>query len=212
MANMANSTLFISHSSKADDIVRALQRQLAAHGVEAWIDSRQLRGGDVLELEIVAAIEKADAYGVLVSPAALQSKWVGKELMYALAVQKQRQAAGQPYRVVPLSLDGTRLGVLEGFFTGEVVYLPLSSEAGGIDVALDAILVALGHRLPADAAPAAPVSEQALEELVLELSDLAMHEQACKRRATARARLVYYPAAPEPKPRWRCKNGSLPMN
>ncbi len=164
--------------------MRALQRQLAAHGVEAWIDSRQLRGGDVLEQEIVAAIEKVDAYGVLVSPAALQSKWVGKELMYAL----------------------------EGFFTGEVVYLPLSSEAGGIDVALDAILVALGHRLPADAAPAAPVSEQALEELVLELSDLAMHEQACKRRATARARLVYYPAAPAPKPRWRCKNGALPMN
>lgn len=196
MANTANSTLFISHSSKDDAIVRALQQQLASHGVEAWIDSRHLRGGDVLEQEITSAIEKADAYGVLVSPVALQSAWVGKELKHALAVQQQRQAAGQPYRVVPLSLDGTRLGVLEAFFTGEVLYLPLSSEAGGVEVALDAILVALGQRLPADVAPAAPLGEQALEELVLELSDLAMHEQDGKRRATARARLVYYPATP----------------
>ena len=70
--------LFLSHSSKDDGFVRELRAALALHGQDVWIDSRQLRGGDPLEQAIKQAIEDASAYAVLVSPAALQSKWVGK--------------------------------------------------------------------------------------------------------------------------------------
>ena len=78
------SKLFISHSSQDDAFVRGLQQALGDLGQDVWIDSRELRGGDLLWPEIQKAIEEASAYAVVVSPASLQSKWVGKELRHAL--------------------------------------------------------------------------------------------------------------------------------
>lgn len=72
--------LFISHCSQEDDFVRRLQQALADHGVGAWIDSRELLPGGLLEPDIAKAIDEATAYSVVVSPAALQSRWVDKEL------------------------------------------------------------------------------------------------------------------------------------
>lgn len=184
--------LFISHSSEDDDFVRELREALADHGQEGWIDSRELRGGDPLLLEIKKAIDAASAYAVVVSPDALQSKWVGKELRHALLVQEQR--GKDLFPVIPLSLNGTKLGVLEEFFGEEPIYIPASSAAGGVEAAMNAILVALGKRAPADP-PATPQPKaEPLEELVLELTDLKFQEQGNVRRASARARLVYEPA------------------
>jgi hypothetical protein len=61
---------------------------------------------------------------------------------------------------------------------------------------MNAILVALGKRDPADVAPTPQPKAQPLEELVLELTDLKFHEQDGVRRASARARLVHEPATP----------------
>ena len=110
------SKLFISHSSKDDNLVRELQQALGDLKQDVWIDSRELRGGDLLWPVIQQAIDEASAYAVLVSTDGLQSKWVGKELRYALEVQKQR--GKDQYPVIPLSLNGTQLGVLEEFFDG----------------------------------------------------------------------------------------------
>ncbi len=189
------SKVFISHSSKDDDFVRELRELLADHGLGAWIDSRELRGGDPLPTEIRAAIENAPAYVVVVSPASLQSAWVGKELRHALDVQRQR--GRDRYPVIPLSLDDTKLGVLETIFGEEPRYIQINSAAGGVEAALDAILVALGKRLPSDPGSTEQPKAEPLEELVLELTDLKFHEQDGVRRASARARLVYEPAAPD---------------
>jgi tetratricopeptide (TPR) repeat protein len=184
--------LFISHSSQDDTLVRNLRRALADLGQDLWIDSRELRGGDPLWPMIDEAIGDASAYAVVVSTDALQSKWVGKELRRALELQGQR---GQDqYPVIPLSLNGTKLGVLEEFFGAEPIYIPVTSDAGGVDAALDAILVAVGKRLPADVARPAQPKAEPLEELVLELTDLKFQVQDGVRRASARARLVYEPA------------------
>jgi hypothetical protein len=147
-----------------------LQQALGDHGQGVWIDSRGLRGGDPLWPEIQKTIEEASAYAVVVSPASLQSKWVGKELRHALDVQKQR--GKDRFRVIPLSLNNTKLGLLEEFFGEEPLYIPVSSDPGGIDAALNAILVALGKRLPADVPVAPQPKAEPLEELVLELTDL----------------------------------------
>src|SRR3989442_140586 len=186
--------LFISHSSRDDAFVRDLRATLADHGQDGWIDSRELRGGDPLWPEIQRAIEEASAYAVVVSPDALQSKWVGKELRHALTVRDQR--GKDTFPVIPLSLNGTKLGVLEEFFGEEPVYIPVSSDAGGVEAAMNAILVATGKRLPADVPAAAQPKPEPLEELVLELTDLKFHEKDGVRRASARARLVYEPATP----------------
>ncbi|MGZ5445072.1 MAG: tetratricopeptide repeat protein [Thermoanaerobaculia bacterium] len=186
------SSLFLSHSSRDDGFVRDLQQALGDLDQDVWIDSRELRGGDPLWTEIQQAIESASAYAIVVSTDALQSRWVGKELRHALDVQKQR--GREEFPVIPLSLNGTQLGVLEELFGEEPIYIPVSSAAGGVDAALDAILVALGKRLPADVRSTPQPKAEPLEELVLELTDLKFHEQDGVRRASARARLVYVPA------------------
>jgi tetratricopeptide (TPR) repeat protein len=184
--------LFLSHSSPDDGFVRELRQALADLGQEVWIDSRQLKGGDPLESEIQAAIEAAAGLAVLVSPASLQSRWVGKELRHGLKLQAERGRTAFP--VIPLSLNGTRLGVLEDFFDEEPTYISVSSAPGGATAAIDAILVALGLRLPTDRPPVLQPRPEPVAELVLELSDLAFQEQDGVRRPAARARLVYEPA------------------
>src|SRR5215510_1282269 len=186
--------LFISHSSQDDAFVRALRAALADHGQDGWIDSRELRGGDPLWTEIQQAIDDASAYAVVISTDALQSRWVGRELRRALDVRQQR--GKDQFPVIPLSLNGTKLGVLEEFFGEEPVYISVSSDADGVEAAMNAILVALGKRAPADVAPTPQPTAEPLEELVLELTDLKFREQDGVRRASARARLVYEPATP----------------
>src|SRR5215216_4221078 len=186
--------LFISHSSQDDAFVRDLRAALAEHGQDAWIDSRELRGGDPLWPEIQQAIDDASAYAVVVSTDALQSKWVGMELAHALEVRKQR--GKDKFAVIPLSLNGTKLGVLEQFFGEEPVYIPVSSDAGGVEAAINALLIAVGERLPADVPVAVQPKAEPLEELVLELTDLKFQEYEGVPRASARARLVYEPATP----------------
>jgi tetratricopeptide (TPR) repeat protein len=186
------SKFFISHSSQDDAFVRELQQALGNFDQSMWIDSRELRGGDPIWAKIKQAIDDASAYAIVISTDALQSKWVGKELRYALDVQKQR--GKDQFPVIPLSLNGTKLGVLEEFFGEEPIYIPVTSAAGGVYAALNAILVALGKRLPTDVPLEPPPKAEPLEELVLELTDLKIHEEDNKRRASARARLVYEPA------------------
>jgi tetratricopeptide (TPR) repeat protein len=170
-----------------------------------WIDSRQLRGGDPLETEILAAIEAAAALAVLVSPASLQSRWVGKELRHGLKLQADRGRDAFP--VIPLSLNGTRLGVLEALFDEEPTYIPVSSAPGGATAAIHDIFVALGLREPTDRPSLPQPRPEPVAELVLELSDLSVHEQDGMRRPAASARLVYESASPGQREvvsdRWR---------
>ncbi|MBK1648239.1 TIR domain-containing protein [Rhabdochromatium marinum] len=185
--------LFISHATEDDDQVRALQRVLELNGIQVWIDSRELVGGDRLHPEIELAIRNADAFLVLISPDAFQSDWVCAELTLALDVQQEKGA--DQYRVIPLTLDGTKLGAFSGYFGAAPAYIPLSSAPDGIAEALPKILAALGRELIADIEPVAQQDERPLEDLVLELSDLGFQvDDKNIRRAQARARLVYQPA------------------
>src|SRR5690349_12467765 len=95
--------LFISHSSEDDAFVDALQQALRDLNQDVWIDSRHLRGGDPLWPDIKRAIDESSAFAIVVSPDALQSKWVGKELRHALDVQKQR--GKDAFRVTPILLN-----------------------------------------------------------------------------------------------------------
>lgn len=184
--------LFISHSSQDDAFARDLRIALTDYGQDGWIDSRELRGGDPLWPEIQKAIEAASAYAIVISPNAFQSDWVGDELAHALKVQEQRGRSNYP--VIPLSLDGTKLGVFKRLFGDEPLHIPVRSAAGGVEEAMNAILVAIGKRLPSEAPATVQPKPEPLEELVLELTDLKFHEQDGVRRASARARLVYEPA------------------
>jgi tetratricopeptide (TPR) repeat protein len=186
--------IFLSHSSADDGFVRELRDALADLGQPVWIDSRQLKGGDPLWGEIKAAIEASAGLAVLVSPDALQSDWVARELKYALELQTERGRAAFP--VLLLALNGTKPASLAGYFDETPAYIPVSSAPGGATAALHDILVAMGLRLPTDRPPLAQPRSEPVAELVLELSDLGFAEQDGVRRPAARARLVYEPAIP----------------
>ena len=186
--------LFISHATADDAFVRKLREQVELFGLSGWVDSRELRGGDSLWPEIKAAIEKADAFVVVVSPDSLQSQWVGRELKHAMSVQESR--GRDAYRVVPLSIDGTRLGVMQAIFDDTPVYIEASADLAGAEAVLGDLLEASGTRLPTERFDLSRPDAPPLEDLVLELSDLKMEESEGVRRPTARARLVYRPAAP----------------
>lgn len=192
--------VFISHASADDALVRNLQQALDLQGRSTWIDSRELRGGDRLWPEIRAAIEQASAFLVLISPAGLQSKWIGKELTHALAVQRQR--GKDRYPVIPLLLDGTKPGLFETLLGEEPIYIPITSSPDGIAEALPKLRAALGLALSADTGEVPQPAARPLEDLVLQLSDLGFHEHEdgvgrAIMRASARAHLVCEPASPD---------------
>jgi tetratricopeptide (TPR) repeat protein len=181
--------LFLSHSTADDGFVRELREALADFGLEVWIDSRQLKGGDPLWSEVAAAIEAAAGLVVLVSPAAFQSNWVINELKHGLKVQAERGRDAFP--VILLALDGTKPASLAGYFDEEPAHIPVSSGAGGATAAVHDILVALGRRLPTDRPPVAQPRPEPVEELVLKLSDPHFHEQDGVRPPAANAQLIY---------------------
>lgn len=194
------SKIFISHATADDPFVRTLQQAIDAQldAPAAWIDSRELRAGDILWPQIKAAIEKAAAFIVVFSEHTPKSKWVGKELKLALEHQAAQKAAAD-FPVIPLLLDLKDLGLAEAFFQDEPAFIRLDTVTLGIEgaiaAAMDAILVALGKRAPTDQGQVVQPTAEPVEELVLELSHLGFHtDEIGRRRATAEARLVYQPA------------------
>ena len=57
---------------------------LRAHGVPVWFSAVNILGAQQWHDEIGAALERCDWYIVLLSPDAVESKWVKRELCFAL--------------------------------------------------------------------------------------------------------------------------------
>lgn len=88
--------VFISHSDRdrqfVSDVVEALRR----HGIPVWYSQTNLVGAQQWHDEIGAALRRCDWFVIVLSPNAVSSIWVKKELLFALK---------QPHlveRIVPL--------------------------------------------------------------------------------------------------------------
>lgn len=191
---MSNSHVFVSHSSKDDAFVKELRRALESFGIKTWVDSRELAGGSQLEPEIERAIETARQFVAVLSPNAVNSPWVRKEVQKALGVENGRR--GEGYRVVPLLLPPIEPSALPLWFSEEPVGVKVEvTEAGGLAEALPAILAALGERLPDDWQPHRESKARPVAELKLRLKRPSIRVLAeGQRRASATAQLTYDPA------------------
>ncbi|HEV3470743.1 MAG TPA: TIR domain-containing protein [Pyrinomonadaceae bacterium] len=185
-----NSHVFISHSSKDDAFVAELRRALEGQGLAAWADSRELRGGDELAPEVERNIEEARHFIAVLSPHAVNSPWVRREIRKALEVKARR---GDAYRVVPLLLPGIEPPALGMWFEKEPVAVSVETGPGRLAAALPALLAALGERLPDERRPPRPVASRPVAELRLELTDARVETGGGKRRAAATASLIYEP-------------------
>lgn len=98
------SELFISHSSHDRRVAGRLARVLENHGVPFWYSRKNIRGAEEWHDEIGAALKRCDWFLVMLSPAAVESEWVKRELVYAL---NDRRYVGRiiPVLLLPCDLD-----------------------------------------------------------------------------------------------------------
>lgn len=191
---MGQEHIFISHSSKNDDVVKRLREILELEGFLLWVDSREFTGGDILEDTLQEKIKNAKSFIILLSIEALSSVWVQKELKLAHKVAKERKDEG--YKVISIIMPGVPAGLLKPFFPKEPIHIFLEKGATGpdLDSKMPHILAALGKELPNDWEPSTTIKAAPVEELILELTDPIIEEKDGIRRATATAVLKYNPA------------------
>jgi len=147
---MGQEHIFISHSSKNDDVVKRLREILELEKFELWVDSREFTGGDILEDTLTEKIKTAKSFIILLSIEALSSEWVQKELKLAHKVAKERKDEG--YKVISIIMPGVPAGLLKPFFPKEPIHIFLEKGATGpdLDSKMPHILAALGKELPND--------------------------------------------------------------
>lgn len=75
----ATYTVFISHSSKESWIAQQISKEVVALGAKAWLDLKDLRGGDDIRRSIKRGIRASHEAVVLLSANSITSQWVSYE-------------------------------------------------------------------------------------------------------------------------------------
>ena len=90
------SEVFLSHAHQDVLLTTKLAETLRQHGVTVWYSERHIKGAQQWLDEIGAALDRCDWFIVLLTPSAVESKWVKRELTYALNEDRYEG------RVIPL--------------------------------------------------------------------------------------------------------------
>jgi hypothetical protein len=120
--------IFLSHASRDKALVREIRNHLPEH-VRSWLDEKQLLIGDDLGGSIKKAIEADTDYVIIfLSRDSVTSKWVKRELAWALKREKQ---LGRPF-VLPMLLDKETWSLVQpkGFRSRKYILCTDFSEQG----------------------------------------------------------------------------------
>lgn len=135
--------VFISHAW--EDKPLALELARLPDFVDAWVDVRELLGGQHLDPTIVRAIEDSHVFIVLLSHISIAKQWVAKETEWALA----REAQKDRVFVLPVLIDtGIELAASPPPFTpfAQRLFIDASDRSeGGLAKARAAIAHTLFH-------------------------------------------------------------------
>ncbi len=77
-------SIFLSHSSADKAFARRLARDLDNQGVTYWLDEAEIKIGDYLIEKIRSAIDDVEYLAVILSPEAVASDWVQREVDVAM--------------------------------------------------------------------------------------------------------------------------------
>src|SRR5687768_7624637 len=92
---------FVSHTTSDHrdfSLAHKIAAELQARGVEVWIAPESIPAGDRWEAHIVSGVmDRCSHFLVILSAAAVNSKWVMKEV----ALARNRQSADAAFRVLP---------------------------------------------------------------------------------------------------------------
>jgi hypothetical protein len=88
--------VFLSHAHRDRAFAGRLVQALRRHAVPVWYSPIRLRGAQQWHDEIGRALGRCDWFVLILSPAAIGSEWVKRELFYALQKRRYRK------RIVPI--------------------------------------------------------------------------------------------------------------
>jgi hypothetical protein len=88
--------VFISYASADRALAGQIADYLRSSGLDVWFDEWEILPGDNLANRIDTALHEADAMVVVLTPHALESKYVRSEIDYALG------ATNFKYRIIPV--------------------------------------------------------------------------------------------------------------
>lgn len=126
---------FLSHTSADKPFVRRLASDLDNQGIRCWIDEAEIKVGESLIEKIRNGLDAVDYVLVILSPAAVASRWVQREVDVAM----NQEIAGTRLKVLPLMYSrcdppGFLLGKLYADFT----------DPKGYEAALEKLVRSLG--------------------------------------------------------------------
>jgi hypothetical protein len=114
--------VFLSHSSDDRAFVRKLVNMLRGNGVPVWYSETNILGARQWHDEIGAALSRCDWFAIALSPNATKSKWVKRELLFALENDRYEDKI-VPLLYKPCDYSATLSWTLPSFqridFTGE---------------------------------------------------------------------------------------------
>lgn len=112
LASVTPPKAFISHNRANKAEAEQLALELRKNGVDAWFDKWEIGPGDSLVEKINEGLASAQLFVVLLSPEALDSKWVGAELDFGVIARINETMKVVPVLVtkceVPPLLKATR--------------------------------------------------------------------------------------------------------
>jgi hypothetical protein len=88
--------VFLSHSSSDREFATALAEVVRRHGVPVWYSQTNIIGAQQWHDEIGAALQRCDWFALILSTNSVESKWVKRELLYALQQNRFEN------RIIPL--------------------------------------------------------------------------------------------------------------
>jgi tetratricopeptide (TPR) repeat protein len=97
---MAQTRMFVSHSSKDNDWARPFAAALTAIGYDVWYDETGIQGGAAWVSSIQHEVETREVFLLVLTPEAWESKWVQDELQLAIATRR---------RILPVLLRNTQV-------------------------------------------------------------------------------------------------------
>jgi hypothetical protein len=93
--------VFLSYTSRDKSFVLKLANDLKTENVQVWLDEWEIRAGSSIVEEIGRGLSSNDFFILVLSPQALQSKWVHKELSASL----MRHLSEKSITILPALLE-----------------------------------------------------------------------------------------------------------
>ena len=80
--------VFLSHASQDSAKARRLRDVLVAHGIPVWFSRHHIRGAQQWQDEIGTALRRCGWFMIVLTPFAVKSMWVKRELSHALSEKR----------------------------------------------------------------------------------------------------------------------------